>query len=145
MAGIKRPMYRRELVEDAFKALTPAASDVEIIATHAEYLLTRGPPPYVLRLDHDARKGPCPVWRDWKKDDLSGATFKDEWKARAWIIAAMALGHEVWRAGGRVNTAYGRGTLARIRASINGKAMHEAAKENAKRNGLPDPDDEIPF
>lgn len=140
--------YRHEIAEAALNNLPIGVSDAEVIAAHVEYLLTRGPSPYVLRINHDARKAPCPVWRDWKKEDMSGATFTVESKARAWITEAMKLGFEVTRAQGKIATMFGHGSLTQIRLAIRSREAWAAKRAEAtKRNGhrVRDLDDEIPF
>lgn len=137
--------FRHEIAESVMRSLPATARDVDIIGAHIDYLISRGPSPFVLRINHDARLAPCPVWRDWKKAEMSGATFVSPVEARNWIEQSMKLGYEVSRAIGRVDTAYGQGSITQIRRAIESRAKWEAIRATAKRNGLPDPDDEIPF
>jgi hypothetical protein len=105
---------RMEAARTRMQEISPTASDEEIIATAAEYLIAIGPYHgskwHLSVLDADQT-----LEHDWRYKNVRGITTTDEARARRWISECMRRGYAVVRSQRKRWTGGGPGSIKNIR------------------------------
>jgi hypothetical protein len=112
--GDERAMASEEEASLKLQDLPPDASDQEVIAAAADYLIAQGPYHggkwHLSVIDVDK-----PVEHDWHWKNVWGITTKDAERARAWISECMRLGYGVFGSSRKHGTGGGLGSITQIR------------------------------
>ena len=131
--------FVHEQADNRIEALTSQDSDQKFEHAIVEYVITRGPPPYKLHINHDARQSPAPIKSDWHRGHQCGIELRTTGEARHWIREALRAGYEVTRSVGHHR--HTQGSIEQLRRVV----THRERAREAWKLGHDVDDDEIPF